>query len=311
MDVQKVTVRVPATSANCGPGFDCLGLACSLYNVFTFERIPQGIEVSGVGEGAEILPLGRHNLAVSSFYALWEKYQGKETGIRVTSVIHVPVSRGLGSSSTAVVAGLMAANAMLGSPLTKKELVTEATLIEGHPDNVAPAILGGITINIMADDKVKSLRFLPACPLGMIVLVPALHVSTEEARKVLPKEIPHKDAVYSASRAAMLVGSLITGQFENLPEALEDKLHTPYRLPLIPGASEALKGARDAGAYNAVISGSGSTLMAYVPEEKDRSRIAEALAAPFRKLGIACTLHQVSIDTEGAVVSLAEEAERF
>lgn len=201
MDVQKVTVRVPATSANCGPGFDCLGLACSLYNVFTFERIPQGIEVSGVGEGAEILPLGRHNLAVSSFYALWEKYQGKETGIRVTSVIHVPVSRGLGSSSTAVVAGLMAANAMLGSPLTKKELVTEATLIEGHPDNVAPAILGGITINIMADDKVKSLRFLPACPLGMIVLVPALHVSTEEARKVLPKEIPHKDAVYSASRA--------------------------------------------------------------------------------------------------------------
>ena len=296
MDVQKVTVRVPATSANCGPGFDCLGLACSLYNVFTFERIPQGIEVSGVGEGAEILPLGRHNLAVASFYALWEKYQGKETGIRVTSVIHVPVSRGLGSSSTAVVAGLM-----LGSPLTKKELVTEATLIEGHPDNVAPAILGGITINIMADDKVKSLRFLPACPLGMIVLVPALHVSTEEARKVLPKEIPHKDAVYSASRAAMLVGSLITGHFENLPEALEDKLHT----------SEALKGARDAGAYNAVISGSGSTLMAYVPEEKDRSRIAEALAAPFRKLGIACTLHQVSIDTEGAVVSLAEEAERF
>ena len=89
MDVQKVTVRVPATSANCGPGFDCLGLACSLYNVFTFERIPQGIEVSGVGEGAEILPLGRHNLAVSSFYALWEKYQGKETGIRVTSVIHL------------------------------------------------------------------------------------------------------------------------------------------------------------------------------------------------------------------------------
>ena len=150
MDVQKVTVRVPATSANCGPGFDCLGLACSLYNVFTFERIPQGIEVSGVGEGAEILPLGRHNLAVSSFYALWEKYQGKETGIRVTSVIHVPVSRGLGSSSTAVVAGLMAANAMLGSPLTKKELVTEATLIEGHPDNVAPAILGGITINTVS-----------------------------------------------------------------------------------------------------------------------------------------------------------------
>ena len=136
----------------------------------------------------------------------------------------------------------MAANAMLGSPLTKKELVTEATLIEGHPDNVAPAILGGITINIMADDKVKSLRFLPACPLGMIVLVPALHVSTEEARKVLPKEIPHKDAVYSASRAAMLVGSLITGHFENLPEALEDKLHTPYRLPLILGRQRPSKG---------------------------------------------------------------------
>ena len=149
--IRKVTVRVPATSANCGPGFDCLGLACTLYNTFTYEMIPEGIVIEALGQDAGLLPQGKNNLAAESFYILWDKLGQPATGIKITSETQVPVSRGLGSSSTAVVAGLMAANALAGSPLGQADLVTEATLIEGHPDNVAPAILGGMTINVMEE----------------------------------------------------------------------------------------------------------------------------------------------------------------
>lgn len=214
---RKVTVRVPATSANCGPGFDCLGLACTLYNVFTYELVPEGEGVTATAEGQDSasLPQGRNNLAASAFYTLWEKLGQPATGLRITSRIQVPVSRGLGSSSTAIVAGLTAANALAGNPLSKEELVTEATLIEGHPDNVAPAILGGITVNVMEGGKVESLKLALAKPLQLVVLVPSLPLPTSKARAALPKQVPHRDAVYNVSRAALLVGSLLTGDYHS------------------------------------------------------------------------------------------------
>jgi homoserine kinase len=300
--MQKVTIRVPATSANCGPGFDCLGLACTLYNTFTFERIPEGVETSGEGRGADTLPKGRRNLAAQSFYRLWEELHMPETGLRIFSHIEVPVSRGLGSSSTAVVAGLAAANQMAGSPLSPQELVTRATEIEGHPDNVAPAILGGLTVSILADGKVHSLKVDVAKPLQLIALVPEVRVSTAKARAAIPHTIAHKDAVFSSSRAALLVAALLTGHYECLQEALLDKLHTPYRMPLIPGCKEALTGAVKAGAYQAIISGSGSTLLAYAPMDADRDKIGNALLAPFEKRGIEAHVHFLDIDREGAKV---------
>jgi hypothetical protein len=133
------------------------------------------------------------------------------------------------------VAGLTAANVLAGNPLTKPELVTEATKIEGHPDNVAPAILGGITVNVMEDGRVESLKIALARPLKLVVLVPDMPLPTSKARAALPRTVPHKDAVYNASRAALLVGSLMSGDYEFLTTALEDRLHQPYRLPLIPG----------------------------------------------------------------------------
>lgn len=301
---RKVTVRVPATSANCGPGFDCLGLACTLYNEFTYELLPadQGVQVVSEGQGASSLPSGKTNLGAQAFYTLWEKLQQPETGLKITCKIRVPVSRGLGSSSTAIVAGLTAANALAGNPLTKPELVTEATKIEGHPDNVAPAILGGITVNVMEGGKVESLKIALAKPLKLVVLVPDMPLPTSKARAALPKTVPHKDAVYNASRAALLVGSLMSGDYEFLTTALEDKLHQPYRLPLIPGAKEALEAARKAGAYNGIISGAGSTLMAYVPEDGDALKVGKAMEEPFKKRNIGTTIHLLDIDPDGAKV---------
>ncbi|WP_235819607.1 homoserine kinase [Acidaminococcus timonensis] len=304
MENGKVTVRVPATSANCGPGFDCLGLACTLYNEFTYERLPleQGVQVVSEGQGSGQLPEGRSNLAAQSFFALWEKLKQPKTGLKITCRIRVPVSRGLGSSSTAIVAGLTAANALAGNPLTKAELVTEATKIEGHPDNVAPAILGGITVNVMEGGRVESLKIALARPLKLVVLVPDMPLPTSKARAALPRTVPHKDAVYNASRAALLVGSLMSGDYEFLTTALEDRLHQPYRLPLIPGAKEALEAARKAGAYNGIISGAGSTLMAYVPQDGDPMKVGKAMEEPFKKRNIGTTIHLLEIDSEGAKV---------
>lgn len=304
MENGKVTVQVPATSANCGPGFDCLGLACTLYNEFTYEQLPleQGVQVVSEGQGSGQLPEGRSNLAAQSFFALWEKLKQPETGLKITCRIRVPVSRGLGSSSTAIVAGLTAANALAGNPLTKAELVTEATKIEGHPDNVAPAILGGITVNVMEDGRVESLKIPLAKPLKLVVLVPEMQLPTSRARAALPKEVSHKDAVYNTSRAALLVGSLMSGDYEFLTTALEDRLHQPYRLPLIPGAKEALEAARKAGAYNGIISGAGSTLMAYVPEDGDPMKVGRAMEEPFKKRNIGTTIHLLDIDADGAKV---------
>lgn len=304
MENGKVTVQVPATSANCGPGFDCLGLACTLYNEFTYERLPleQGVQVVSEGQGSGQLSEGRSNLAAQSFFTLWEKLKQPETGLKITCRIRVPVSRGLGSSSTAIVAGLTAANALAGNPLTKAELVTEATKIEGHPDNVAPAILGGITVNVMEDGRVESLKIPLAKPLKLVVLVPEMQLPTSRARAALPKEVSHKDAVYNTSRAALLVGSLMSGDYEFLTTALEDRLHQPYRLPLIPGAKEALDAARKAGAYNGIISGAGSTLMAYVPENGDPMKVGRAMEEPFKKRNIGTTIHLLDIDADGAKV---------
>lgn len=299
-----VTIQVPATSANCGPGFDCLGLACTLYNTFTYTLVPKerGVHVISLGMDTSFVPTGRTNLAAQAFFHLWDKLNKAEVGLQVVSHIEVPVSRGLGSSSTAVVAGLMAANVLGGAGLNKQQLVTEATEMEGHPDNVAPAILGGMTASVQDNGQVYSLK-LPMVPhYKLVVLVPDMQLPTAKARAALPKTISHKDAVYSVSRAALLIGSMVTGHYEYLPAALQDKLHQPYRLPLIPGAEEAFAAAREAGAYNAVISGSGSTLMAYVPMDGDVEKVGKAMQEPFAKRNIHSVYHVLKIDDEGAKV---------
>ncbi len=299
---EAVIVKVPATSANCGPGFDSLGLACTLYNTFTYEVCKDGLELGIDGEGKDLLSADAGNLAFAAFFKVWTKMTDQEIGLKVHMRNNIPLSRGLGSSSTAIVAGLMAANYMTGSTLTKADLVNLATEMEGHPDNVAPALLGGFTISYMEDKTAHSFSFIPAKKLKLVAVVPSMPLSTSKARAAIPTLVPHCDAVFNASRTALLIGALMSGEYNYLPAALEDKLHQPYRASLIPGMEEAFTAAKAMGAYNAIISGAGSTLMAYAPVTGNPDEIGQAMVAALAAKGMDAIYHVLNIDIEGAKI---------
>ena len=300
---KSVRVIVPATSANCGPGFDVLGAACNLYNEFTYELTERGFELEVTGEGSGRLHASGKNLAFLAFFRLWNELTDRRyTGLKVTMHNRIPLSRGLGSSSTAIVAGLMAANYLTGSTLTRQQLVDYATEIEGHPDNVAPALLGGFTVSYMSHGKAASLRFVPKKPLSFIAAVPAEPLSTARARQAIPDTVSQNDAFFNAGRSALFVSALLTGEYKFLPDALEDRLHQPYRMPLINGTQAVFKAAKNAGAYGAIISGAGSTLMAYAAADADSEAIGRAMQQAFEKAGQQAVYHVLKLDEEGARV---------
>lgn len=299
--MNKVSIRVPATSANCGSGFDTLGLACTLYNEVTYEiTSSRGFQLEVTGEGAEYLkPCGR-NLAFASFLRVWNEVTARERiGLKVTMHNRIPMSRGLGSSSSAIVAGIYAGNILSGNRFNDDELLGFATEIEGHPDNVAPALLGGFTISYMDGRKAHSLRVEPTKPLKFIAVVPERRLPTVLARQAIPKTVSHHDAVFNTSRASLLVGALLSGEYQYLASGLEDKLHQPYRAHLIPGLDDVFEAARKAGAYNAIISGAGSTVMAYADVNADHEKIARAMQDAFLKNNEPCAYHILDLDLDG------------
>ena len=300
-----ITIRVPATSANCGPAFDCMGLACTLYDEFTYAITDEkfGFYLQVTGEGAGMLHPSGRNLAFASFLQVWNSYtQRQRVGISLTMQNGIPMSRGLGSSSAAIVGGVMAASILSGANLSRAELLHVANKIEGHPDNVAPAIYGGFTISCLAEDGPHCLRFLPAKPLQFIAVVPEKPQATSLARKAIPHQIPLPDAVFNESRSALLAGALMSGRYEFLPLALEDKLHQPYRASLIPGMEDVFKAGLAAGAYHCIISGAGSTLMAYADPARDGAAIGQAMVNAFVGHGQKAAAHILALDEEGAKI---------
>ncbi|MCR5834153.1 MAG: homoserine kinase [Selenomonadaceae bacterium] len=302
----RVIVRVPGTSANCGPGFDCLGVAATIYNYLdlTLLRTNKFI-VESKGAGSDKLPRNRRNLAWQAIKKLLEvtghaeEYKGAI--IRMKS--NVPISRGLGSSSTAIVAGLTAANAIVGSPLDKNELLTLATELEGHPDNVAPAIFGGFTVSVMNNGGVQTFSFMPRVKLKLIVTVPNFELSTRIARKVLPKNVSMKDAIFNVSRASMLIAALVEGRADLLPLAFDDALHQPYRKKLVPGMTEVFEAAKSAGALGAAISGAGSCLIAFTTADSGlENKIAAAMVEAFKSHGVDSKALILNVDRHGAQV---------
>ena len=300
-----ITIRVPATSANCGPAFDCMGLACTLYDEFTYAITDEkfGFYLQVTGEGAGMLHPSGRNLAFASFLQVWNSYtQRQRVGISLTMQNGIPMSRGLGSSSAAIVGGVMAASILSGANLSRAELLHVANKIEGHPDNVAPAIYGGFTISCLAEDGPLCLRFLPAKPLQFIAVVPEKPLATSLARKAIPHQIPLPDAVFNESRSALLAGALMSGRYEFLPLALEDKLHQPYRASLIPGMEDVFKAGLAAGTYHCIISGAGSTLMAYADPARDGAAIGQAMVNAFVGHGQKAAAHILALDEEGAKI---------
>ena len=296
-----IKIRVPGTSANCGPGFDCLGVACTIYNdlELTLLREP-GVDISVEGEGAGNIPTNEQNLAWRSIQALLGRLHasGDYRGAVIRMKNGVPLSRGLGSSAAAIVGALKAANVLLGNPLDRRGLLQVATDIEGHPDNVAPAIFGGFTVSLVTKGVPESFSFLPRLPLQLVVAVPEFHLSTKEARNALPSEVPMKDAVFNVGRAAILVGALAKGNTSFLRNAFDDALHQPYRASLIPGMYDVFGAAKKAGALGAAMSGAGPCIIAYTT--RNAAAIGEKMVDAFRDHGVEAHALMLGIDKRGA-----------
>lgn len=299
----RVRVRVPATSANLGPGFDCLGLALGLYNEVEAEPA-DGWAVVARGEGAEALPAGAENLVARAARRVLEEAGAAGQALRLRLVNGIPLARGLGSSAAAVVGGMVAANALLGLPLGRDRILELAAEMEGHGDNAAPALWGGVTVFSPRAGGGVVLRLDPPAGLRLGLVIPEATVSTAAARAVLPEQVPRADAVHNVQRACLLVACLATGRLESLGAALADRLHQPYRGGLVPGLAEALA-LRVPGVLGVCLSGSGPTLLCFLEPGLAGEAVARALsavAAPLKERGVPCRLLPVSPEATGAAV---------
>ena len=264
--MNSICVKAPATTANLGPGFDCLGMALDLWN--SLEVIP-GADSPGDGQLAEITGHGAGELAADNSNLIYRSMQflfqeaGQELPpVRLRCHNEIPLARGLGSSAAAIAGGLVAANALAGDAFVAKDLLEMAATIEGHPDNVAAAVLGGLQL-VLRDESVLYTAPIATPPeLQVVLFVPELRIATEDARAVLPSHISVADVVHNTSRIALLVAGLSTNHPEYLRLATEDRLHQPYRQPLFPAMKVIFAAARDAGALGVFLSGSGSTVLA-------------------------------------------------
>ena len=292
-------VRVPATSANLGSGFDALGMALDLAN--TVRVAPaERTEVHVQGEGAGELALDAQNLLFRALAYVAERAGAPLPPVRLDCANAIPLARGLGSSSAAIVAGLLAGNCLLDDPLTTAELLALAVEIEGHPDNVTPALLGGVRACVHTVQGVLQAPVPLARPLSAVLFVPAFPMVTEEARRLLPRTVPLADAVFNVGRAALLVAGLVAGDYTLLREATRDRLHQPARAALFPEMPAFFDAALDAGAVGAFLSGAGSTLLALVEGPTDS--VAGAFDHTAHHHGIAGRTLVAVVGVEGAQV---------
>ena len=299
-----ITIRVPATSANLGPGFDSLGLALDLWNE-TVIRLAIEFTVQVKGEGAEKLSLGENNLIIQSAQKLADCVGKHLPPFHVDCVNHIPLSSGLGSSAAAKLTGLLAANSLLGKPLSSAEILDLATEMEGHPDNVAPALLGGLVVSTMDHGNVMAHKIVGAenAPaLCITVVFPEFHLPTQESRTALPQQVSLKDAVHNISRTVLVAEAFRNGNVELLGKAMTDTLHQPHRLPLIPGAQAAMDAAKAAGAAAAALSGAGPSVIAF--SSKQDSAIGEAMKRAFEERGLQARIFPLKMSNHGAEIQI-------
>ena len=264
--MNSIRVKAPATTANLGPGFDCLGMALDLWN--SLEVIPavdlpgNGPQVEITGQGAGELAADSSNLIFRSMQFLYQEAGQKLPPLNIRCHNEIPLARGLGSSAAAIAGGLVAANVLSGGAFAAKDLLEMAATIEGHPDNVAAAVLGGLQLVLSDDRQLYTAPIATPPELQLVLFVPEVRIATQDARAVLPSHISVADAVHNTSRIALLVAGMATNHPEYLRLATEDRLHQPYRQPLFPAMKVIFAAARDAGALGVFLSGSGSTVLA-------------------------------------------------
>jgi homoserine kinase len=284
---RSATARIPASTANLGPGFDCLGLALDLYNTVTLS-LAAVTDVTVTGEGVGRLPGTPANLVLRAAARLAQEAGVPIPGWRLEQHNEIPLSSGLGSSAAAIVGGLLACDRLLGLETPAEDLLQLATAIEGHPDNVAPALYGGLTVCAQDGDQIHCLRLPEPEGLHVAVAIPEFEVSTAEARAALPEIYPRETAVYNVTHACLTLAALCRGRYDLLGAAMQDRLHQPYRLPLVPGLAAVIEAARAAGAAGAALSGSGPAVAAFCEGKYDS--VAEAMQAAFLREGLRCRL---------------------
>ncbi len=285
LDGRRVTVEVPASSANLGAGYDCLGLALDLVNRIDLEVrgwSRGSIELEVEGEGANELADDRQNRFVQGLQAALVAVRGDlpdKVGWRITMRNRIPLSRGLGSSAAATIGGLLAGNSLLGGPLRAPELLELATKIEGHADNAAAALLGGFVVVDCSAKPPTAIRFNVPRDLKVVLFIPELRMSTVTMRDVLPKKVPLEDAIANLGRVAIGVAGIASGTYEHLGALTQDRLHEQYRVAVYPQFPALIQAARDAGAIGACLSGAGSSVIAFSDGLATMTRIEGAFSA--------------------------------
>ena len=294
-----ISVHVPATSANLGPGYDAVGLALSLSMRIRLARAPQPL-VEVYGTGSDLIPRSTDHPAYRAARFVAELAGEYDVHFHLIQENDIPPARGLGGSAAALVGGAVAANDLLGRALAAPDLLNLVCELDGHPDNAAPALLGGLVIGTLTPEGVSAVRLEPK-NLKVVVAVPDFAVSTTAARHALPDSVPHKDASFNVGRAGLLLGALATGEYDLLRVAMQDRLHQPYRSHLIPGLEDVIEAACSSGAYGACLSGSGPTVLAFAPETNARG-IAAAMLSAFEGRGVGAKAWALDVDLSGARV---------
>lgn len=304
-----IRVRIPATTANLGPGFDCMGLALDLWNTFELHLCGDGFRVETHGEGQGLLPSDESNLVVQTMLSELD-HLGCERppGARVVAHNTVPCTSGLGSSSTATLAGLLFAHAVAlaqagRSPMEidRQAVLERAVAWEGHGDNVVPALLGGFVIVVPDDGRVLTQR-VPHVPVKTVVCVPDFHYPTSLARSVLPDSYSKPDAIFNIGRAMLVAEALRAGDDELLAKAMNDRIHEPYRVPSIPGAAQAKRAALEAGAICVTLSGAGPGLIAFARQGYDR--IGRGMKTAFAEAGLSSRYWILDATDQGTHIGL-------
>jgi len=298
-----IKIRVPATTANLGPGFDCLGLALKLYLNLEIEEIEKGLVIEYQGEGAEKFSAKKKKDTLiwkSINLILKRTYKGiHKKGLKIRVFNEIPVARGLGSSASAIIGGIMGAARLYQVELSYQEMLNLALSLEGHMDNIAPALIGGLTIAYKAEqEEIKWIKIKPPVDLRAILAIPDFSLSTEEMRRVLPSKVSLADAVFNLSRSALLVNALQTSNWGVLAEAMEDKLHQPFRAPFIPGIKEMFSQIKRAGLAGIALSGSGPTVVSLTKRNAEKM-ISKIMKDTFLKVGVNCRILVLEADLEG------------
>jgi len=301
-----IKIRVPATTANLGPGFDCLGLALKLYLNLEIEEIEKGLVIEYQGEGAEKFSAKKkEDILIWRSAELVLKKIGLEKfrkGLRIKAFNQIPITRGLGSSASAIIGGIVGAAKLYNSDLTNQNMLELALSLEGHMDNIVPALIGGFTLAYKTgQEEIKWARIEIPPDLRIVLAIPEFTLNTGKMRQVLPRKVALSEAIFNLSRSALLVNTLQNSDWGMLAEAMEDRLHQPYRVPFIPGIEEMFSQIKKTGLAGIALSGSGPSVVSLTKVSSEEA-ISKIMKDAFLKEGIACRILVLEADLEGTKI---------